>query len=189
MPVPDTTKWEEIAQGFWTECKFPNCVGALDGKHIRLQKPVGSGSHYFNYKKYFSIVLMAVADADYKFVYVDVGSYGSSNDSGIFQRTTLCRLMEEGRLRLPRDRPWPGTRAPAYPYVFVGDEAFALSDHVMRPYPDRGLDASQLHFNVPILYHLTWNLFIQTFNMMTHVEQSNIFYQQSQQVELILILS
>ncbi|XP_068102531.1 uncharacterized protein [Hyperolius riggenbachi] len=51
MPVPDTTKWEEIAQGFWTECKFPNCVGALDGKHIRIQKPVGSGSHYFNYKK------------------------------------------------------------------------------------------------------------------------------------------
>ncbi|XP_068129722.1 uncharacterized protein [Hyperolius riggenbachi] len=147
MPVPDTKKWEEIAQGFWTECKFPNCVGALDGKHIRIQKPVGSGSHYFNYKKYFSIVLMAVADADYKFVYVDVGSYDSSNDSGIFQRTTLCRLLEEGRLRLPRDRPWPGTRAPAYPYVFVGDEAFALSDHVMRPYPDRGLDASQLHFN------------------------------------------
>ncbi|XP_068122462.1 uncharacterized protein [Hyperolius riggenbachi] len=40
MPVPDTKKWEEIAQGFWTECKFPNCVGALDGKHIRIEKPL-----------------------------------------------------------------------------------------------------------------------------------------------------
>ncbi|XP_040187301.1 protein ANTAGONIST OF LIKE HETEROCHROMATIN PROTEIN 1-like [Rana temporaria] len=87
MPIPNKEKWEDIAQRFWMKTNFPNCLGAIDGKHIRLIKPCHSGSQFFNYKKYFSIVLLAVVDADYKFLYVDIGAFGSSADSGVFQHS------------------------------------------------------------------------------------------------------
>lgn len=76
LPEPDEEKWSKVAEGFFNQWQFPNCVGAIDGKHIRIQAPSNSGSYWWNYKKYFSIVLLAICDADYKFVWVDVGQYG-----------------------------------------------------------------------------------------------------------------
>ncbi|XP_073421558.1 uncharacterized protein [Dendrobates tinctorius] len=64
LPLPTTEKWLQIAEKFWELCNFPNCLGAVDGKHIRITKPARSGSEFFNYKKYFSTVLMVIADAD-----------------------------------------------------------------------------------------------------------------------------
>lgn len=67
--------WIQIAKEFYEITKFPNVIGDIDGKHIRIQKPDNGGSEDFNYKNYFSVVLMAWVDADYKFMFVDIGSY------------------------------------------------------------------------------------------------------------------
>jgi len=40
----------EIANGFMEIWNFPNCIGAMDGKHIALKAPHKSGSMFFNYK-------------------------------------------------------------------------------------------------------------------------------------------
>ncbi len=57
----------------------------MDGKHIAIKCPRGGGSLYFNYKKFHSIVLMALVDTDYKFIWIDVGANGSASDAQIFQ--------------------------------------------------------------------------------------------------------
>ncbi|CAH1985491.1 unnamed protein product [Acanthoscelides obtectus] len=58
MAIPDVSTWQNIAYAFEKTANFPNCIGAVDSKHIRLIKPEDSGSMYFNYKGYCSIVLM-----------------------------------------------------------------------------------------------------------------------------------
>ena len=61
-----------------------HAIDALDGKHIATKKPKKPGSEY-NYKHVFSIVLLALMNADYKFLWVDVGSSGSCSDGLIYQ--------------------------------------------------------------------------------------------------------
>ncbi|KAI8440772.1 hypothetical protein MSG28_009100 [Choristoneura fumiferana] len=79
MPIamPPSTKndFKRIEKDFWEKWNMPNCISSIDGKHVRIRAPPNSGSLYFNYKDYFSIVMLALVDANYKFVAVDVGSY------------------------------------------------------------------------------------------------------------------
>ncbi|KAJ8930171.1 hypothetical protein NQ314_017067 [Rhamnusium bicolor] len=75
---------KEIANDFERRANFPHCLGLVDVKHIRVVKLEKSGSLYYNYKNYFSISLMAVADSKNRFVYVDIGSFGKDADPTIF---------------------------------------------------------------------------------------------------------
>ncbi|XP_069619942.1 uncharacterized protein [Ranitomeya imitator] len=146
MPCPTEETWLQVAAGFQTVANFPNCVGAVDGKHVRVLKPPRSGSRFFNYKKYFSVVLMAVADAHYKFVAIDVGAYGSTGDSRVLQLSQIgLQILRDGGT-LPAPRPLPGSTHPV-PFVMVSDEAFPLKPHLLRPYPRRALDDRRRIFN------------------------------------------
>lgn len=152
MACPDTQdKWEQIANGFWIKTNFPHCLGAVDGKHIRLKKPDNSGSMHFNYKDYFSIVLLAVVDSEYRFVYVNVGSYGKDCDSSIWKESTLWEKLTQGTLNIPTPRPLDEQTQINTPFVFIGDEGFALHDNLLRPFGGTHLDRKKRIFN----YRLT----------------------------------
>ena len=71
------TEWLEIAQAFEDQWQMPYCLGAGDGKRIRIKCPKNSGYEYFNYKGYYSLVLMAFVDSNYRFIFADVGCQGS----------------------------------------------------------------------------------------------------------------
>ena len=142
MPIPTEAAWRDIAEDFKNLWNFPNCVGAIDGKHVVMQAPANSGSQYFNYKKTFSIVLLALVDANCNFIAVDVGSFGRNSNGGIFSHSNLGKRLEEGTMDLPPDTMLPGTNKKA-PFVIVGDETFPLKRYLMRPYPGKQLNTTQ----------------------------------------------
>jgi hypothetical protein len=72
--TPDA--WKLVSEGFANRWNFHNTIGALDGKHIAIRCPSKAGSMYFNYKGFHSIIMLALVDADYKFMYVDIGANG-----------------------------------------------------------------------------------------------------------------
>ncbi|KAM4026847.1 uncharacterized protein ACNLHF_022713 [Anomaloglossus baeobatrachus] len=146
MPSPTEETWLQVAAGFKTVANFPNCIGAVDGKHVRVQKPPRSGSNFFNYKKYFSVVLMAVADAHCNFVAIDVGAYGSTGDSRVLRTSQIGLQILQDCVTLPAPQPLPGSTDPV-PFVMVSDEAFPLRTNLLRPYPRRGLDNRRRIFN------------------------------------------
>ncbi|XP_063848246.1 uncharacterized protein LOC135093202 [Scylla paramamosain] len=94
-------EWNQVAEGFSKRWNYHKCGGGLDGKHVRVKKPWHAGSLFFNYKKFHSIVLMAVADANYKFLYVDVGAEGSAGDGGTWFKCTLHDAIAQKRVGFP----------------------------------------------------------------------------------------
>lgn len=134
MPSPTQDIWKTVEKDFNELWNFPNCIGAIYGKHVVIEAPANSGSLYFNYKKTFSIVLLALVDANYRFISVDVGAYGKNSDGGIFASSNMGKALLRKSFNIPPDKSLPGTNI-IVPHVIVGDEAFPLNKHVLRPFP------------------------------------------------------
>jgi len=125
--------------------------GAVDGKHIGIGNP--SNSMYFNYKGYSSIVLMAVADSNYRFIYVNIGSYGKNRDSNIFKNCSLWSGIKNNEVRIPEEKCLRGT-SPKVPYFLVGYEAFGLDRHLLRPYGGNNLTLEKKNFQLSTIQSL-----------------------------------
>ena len=137
-------------QWFLARWNFPNCIGAIDGKHIMIQCPVNSGSLFYNYKSYFSIVLLVVTSADYRFVMVDIGAYRSSNDSGVLNNNApaLFKCLKKKKLGTPPSKQLPNdTKETHVPHVLLGDEAFPLWCDMMWPFARNTLTHERHIFN------------------------------------------
>ena len=79
---------------------------------------------------------MALVDADYRFIYVDVGNYGSNGDSGVFKASAFGHVLMEGNLHVPSPKALPGyPQGGALPHCIVADEAFPLWMDLLRPFP------------------------------------------------------
>lgn len=139
-------EWLNLAGDFSQKWNFEHCLGAIDGKHITIQAPKKSGTEYFNYKKFFSVVLLAVCDANYRFTMVDIGAFGSLSDGCVFADCPFGKDLAKGKCNIPKDRQIAGM-ADKTPYFFAADAAFPLKKYIMRPYPGLGLNTKERVFN------------------------------------------
>ncbi|CAH1979853.1 unnamed protein product, partial [Acanthoscelides obtectus] len=121
MITPSKEDWLHIANKFQESSNFPLCL-----------------------------VLMAVVDSDYNFIFVDIGAYGKKCDSSVFKESTFWKNLTNNTLNLPDATRLPGTDY-KLPFVFVGDEAFDLHYYLLRPFGGHQLNELKRTFN----YRLT----------------------------------
>ena len=147
MKCPSTAEeWKEVAEGFDDRWQFPHTIGSLDGKHIRIKAPPKSGSRSYNYKGYFSFVLLGLVDSAYKFLYVNIGQPGSNSDGGIFNTSSLGLDITNNTAGLPNKEPLPNDNLDLS-YHIIADDAFALREWMMKPFSNKQLGKKQQIFN------------------------------------------
>ena len=113
---------------------------------MAILQPENSGSEYFNYKHFFSIVLLALVSANYEFIYINVGASGRAGDAGIYTDSDLKKALDDNSLNLPESTSIHGIAEKIH-YHIVGDDAFSLSLRMMKPYPHRNMDKAKRIFN------------------------------------------
>lgn len=146
MPIPKKEDFRRISEEFDTIWNFPHCIGALDGKHVRIVCPKNSGSMFYNYKHYFSVVFQGVADANYKFIAVEIGGYGKQSDGGTFHASELYRQLQNKQLKIPEPSYFCHTTTKA-PFVLIGDEAYPLLPFLLKPFGGKSLSFEHECFN------------------------------------------
>ena len=125
-------------------------IESIDGKHVAMECSKNTGSLYHNYKGFFSQVLLAVCDAKYKFIFIDVDQYVSTNDSAALKNSKHGRRLESYSPNIPSEdiaykNYFKDGEPLILPYNMVGDEIFQLKDYLMRPYP--GTRSGKLSIN------------------------------------------
>lgn len=139
--------WQEITDNWFRRWNFPHVIGAIDGKHVACRAPANSGSEYYNYKGFFSVILLAVVTSDYKFIWIDVSGKGSTSDAHLYNASALKEgLQNNDFVGFPKPAPIPGDSQPI-PYFLVGDDAFALRTYMMKPYGNKEMTRKQRIFN------------------------------------------
>ena len=91
---------------------------------------------------------MAICDARYTFTLVDIGDYGSNNDSGVFRNSEMGKSFLSESMNLPEPEPLQNSsdQLPV-PHFLVEDEAFALKPWLLHPYSGHGLPEAEKVFN------------------------------------------
>ena len=144
LAIPTTPEeWHQVAAEFERRWNMPHTLGALDGKHVAIKTPAGSGSLYHSYKGYFSIVLLALVDANYKFIWCDLGGLGFMSDCQIFNDSELKECMDDNSIGFPPPSPITNDDR-NMPYFIVANDAFPMRTNLMKPYRRHNLSHSQV---------------------------------------------
>ena len=131
-------EWLLISEKLSQYWNFPNMISTVDGKHLILQQPCNSGSHYRNYKGMDSIILMAVVGPEYQFLFAGVGMNRKNSDRGKCLQSPMRKALEKNTLSLPKPKPLHENHKETL-FVCVGDDAFPLTNYMMKPYPKKDL--------------------------------------------------
>ena len=125
------------------------------GNMLQFFTPLIVAQNFTITKEFFSIVLVAIVDYNYKFIFADVGCQGRTSDGGVYQNSFFYKATQENLLDLSPDKPLPVCNNPYYdsqntepmPYVFLADDAFPLGKHCLKPYSRSGLTPMKRVFN------------------------------------------
>ena len=95
--------------------------------------------------------MIALVDANYKFIYVDIGCQGCLSDEAVYQNYSFYKSLRTDQLEIPVDRQFPdlsdmsdsflnqNSRQVKMPCIIVADDAFPLSRNCRKHYPKKKL--------------------------------------------------
>ena len=132
---------------FDEEWQFPFAFSAIDGSHMPIKCPNGgaeSMKQYYNFKNFYSIVLLALVDAKYRFIWASVGAPGNTHDSTFFQSTKLWEDIYAGNIIPEKAQTINEIEIPP---MILGDGAFPLRTWISKPYGDAVLPPKKRYFN------------------------------------------
>ena len=113
------------------ERQFSNAVTALDGCHVPIKCPPGgpqAQKEQHNFKTFYSIVLMALVGAKYRFIWASSGWAGNTHDSTILQGTRLLTEIKAGSINLFTTKIGDVEVGP----LILGDGAFSFEERGER---------------------------------------------------------
>ncbi|XP_077505085.1 uncharacterized protein LOC144114929 [Amblyomma americanum] len=147
VKMPTAVDMRAHIREFEAMCGFPQAVGALDGCHIAVSPPKEHASDYYNYKGWYSVILLALVDHKYHFRFVNAGSPGRCHDSYVYQNSTLARMVESPIFSAPTAT----INRVIVPPLILCDQAFPLTPNLVKPF--RSLDTCDGHRSYN--YHLS----------------------------------
>ncbi|KHJ77987.1 transposase, IS4 family [Oesophagostomum dentatum] len=147
FPEPTESTWKVSAEQFNRFHDYPAAVAALDGKHVECVCPYNSGSTYYNYKGFYSFVLLALVDANYRCIMYDLGAPGRSSDAGIFSTSEMKEYLEDHFKDFPP--PVQLGNIGKVDYHILVDQGFRQTTRFIRPFNkvDAMRDARCAYFN------------------------------------------
>ncbi|XP_050314811.1 putative nuclease HARBI1 [Anthonomus grandis grandis] len=126
---------KRISEEHFRRNGFPNNIGAIDGSHVKIDKPVNDPDSYINRKGYYSIQVQAVCNHQRKIIDCFIGYPGSVHDSRVYRNSPLKNTLEQKYLR----------------YFILGDSGHPLKPNLLTPYKDRGnLTRRQQNYNIKL---------------------------------------
>ena len=134
--------------------QFPFSWAAVDGCHIPIKCPPGgqeASKEYHNFKNLYSIVLMSLVDARYRFVWGSCGFPGNSHDSVILRSTKLWSDITNGNL-LPNFS--QREQKVHVPPLLLADSAFPFETWMMKPYTNAVLSKEHRYFIIIIIIYV-----------------------------------
>ena len=99
---------------------------------------------YHNFKNFYSVILLALVDAKYRFIWAALGAPGNTHDFTYFQSTRLWENITEERV-LPEKFQFIGDVH--VPPMILGDGTFPMKSWVCKPYGDAVLTEKKRYFN------------------------------------------
>eukprot|EP00118_Oscarella_pearsei_P022072 m.251670 g.251670 ORF g.251670 m.251670 type:complete len:303 (+) comp40338_c0_seq3:519-1427(+) len=133
---------QEIVSGF---SHMPQCAGAIDGSHIPITPPALNHTDYYNRKGWYSVIIQAVVDHQYRFLDVCIGWPGSVHDARVLANSKLYEMAKAGQILIESAVMMEGSMIPVY---LIGDSAYPLLSWLMKPFPRFGdLSDEKKNFN------------------------------------------
>lgn len=123
---------------------LPQVGGCIDGTQIPVQSPAEQTTAYYNHKGFHSIQAQIICDHKYRIRNVCTGFPGRVHDARVFANSKIGQKCERGIIFNAPTKKIRGVEVPVY---FIGDPAYPLLPHLMKPYSYGGLTKEQQHFN------------------------------------------
>ena len=129
------------------EWQFPYAFSGTDDSHLPIKCPNGGQeamTQYYNFKNFYWVVLLALVDTQYRFIWPSLGAPGNTHDSTYFQSTSLWDEINVDKVLPDKNCVVDGVETPP---VILGDGASPLRSWIMKPHGDAVLTPEKAHSN------------------------------------------